>query len=183
MARLKRGYAERQGRTLSPGEAEAALAWMEATRDVRVAREAAVRMMGARGRLRCVWSDRPLTTATLDIDHCPPWSAWACGDLWNLLPTHRITNQREKRDLLPSAATLAGARAGIIDWWNGAWRSEPALAERFIREVSATLPVLAGTSNEIVFNGLAWRRLRLRQDQQLAEWTVKQVSEAPTMRA
>lgn len=67
-------------------------------------------------RLRCVWSDRPLTPSTLDVDHCLPWSAWACGDLWNLLPAHRVVNQREKRDLLPSAAALHSSRDAIITW-------------------------------------------------------------------
>jgi tripartite-type tricarboxylate transporter receptor subunit TctC len=35
----------------------------------------------------------------LDIDHCLPWSAWPCGDLWNLLPASPRVNQHLKRDL------------------------------------------------------------------------------------
>lgn len=172
-ARLTRGYAERQGRTLLPGEVEVALAWTEPTRDVRVAREAALGRMAAGERLRCVWTGRPLAPATLDIDHCLPWSAWPCGDLWNLLPAHRTTNQREKRDLLPSAATMLAARGAVVGWWEDAWRSDQALSARFVREVSAALPVFGDPTTDAAFDAMAWRRLRLQQDQQLSEWTAK----------
>jgi len=171
-ARLTRGYAERQGRTLLPGEIEAALAWSEPTRDVRVAREAALGRISTGERLRCVWSGQPLTPATLDIDHCLPWSAWPCGDVWNLLPAHRIVNQREKRDLLPSAATMSSARQAVIGWWEDAWRNDPALDARFVREAGAALPISGDLSTEAAFDALTWRRRRLQQDQQLVEWTV-----------
>ena len=169
-ARLTRGYAERQGSPLAPGDVEAALAWVEPVRDVRLAREAALARLSSRGRLRCVWSDRPLTASTLDVDHCLPWSAWPCGDLWNLLPAHRTVNQRDKRDRLPSAAALASSRDAIVAWWDDAWRADAALDARFGREVGAALPVPSGCASEIAFEGLAWRRLRLQQDQRLPEW-------------
>lgn len=168
--RITRAYAERGGRVLGHGEVEAALTWAEPTRDVRVAREAALKRMAAGERLRCVWSDRPLSAETLDIDHCLPWSAWPCGDLWNLLPAHRTTNQRQKRDLLPSAGTLASARDAIIAWWEEAWRRDAALGARFAREVSAALPVDGAAPSADVFSALEWRRLRLRQHQQIVEW-------------
>lgn len=176
-ARLMRIYAERQGRHLTPGVAEAALAWVEPVRDVRTARDAALRFLHEERRLRCIWSDRPLTSATLDIDHCLPWSAWPCGDLWNLLPTHRITNQREKRDLLPSAAAMAAARPAILGWWEEAWQNDALLRERFGQEAGSALPGLSTSSTEAVYEGLAWRRLRLRQDHQLVEWTGKRFSQ------
>lgn len=166
-ARLVRGYAERQGRDLAPGEVEAALAWTEPTRDVRVAREVALARVGD---LRCVWSGRRLDATSLDIDHCLPWSAWPCGDLWNLLPAHRLVNQREKRDLLPSAARLLDAREAIEGWWDAAWRSDERLGARFVGEAVAALPSADGSTNGLLFDGLAWRRLRLQQDQQLREW-------------
>jgi hypothetical protein len=106
----------------------------------------------------------------LDIDHLFPWSAWACGDLWNLLPTHRITNQREKRDRLPSAPGLTSARGAILGWWDEAWRSAPALEARFGREASATLGV-GGSHGGSVYDALEWRHLRLPHDQQMAEWS------------
>ena len=169
-ARMVRGYAERQGRTLAAGEVEAALAWVEPTRDVRVAREVALARIATGEPVRCVWSGRMLTQATLDVDHCLPWSAWACGDLWNLMPAHRTVNQQQKRDLLPSAAALAMSRGAIVDWWEGAWCQDAALRARFGREVVATLPVRADSPSDQVFEGLSWRRLRLQQDQRLVEW-------------
>jgi len=172
-SRIVRGYAERRGGAPAPGEIEGALAWIEPVRDVRIAREAALAQMAAGRPLRCVWSDRPLTPATLDVDHCLPWSAWPCGDLWNLMPAHRVVNQHQKRDRLPSAGTLAAARGVVVAWWDDAWRGGEALGARFAREVDAALPVAGTAASEEVFAALEWRRLRLRQDQQLAEWTAR----------
>lgn len=120
--------------------------------------------------VRCIWSGDRLDPARLDIDHCLPWSAWPCGDLWNLLPAAPRVNQHLKRDRLPSAAALAGARASIIAWWDDAWLADPALRVRFRREASASLPLGSGGSMEDVFAALEWRRLRLREDQQVQEW-------------
>jgi HNH endonuclease len=106
----------------------------------------------------------------VDIDHCLPWSAWPCGDLWNLLPASPRVNRHLKRDRLPSASALAGARENIIAWWENAWLSDPALRDRFDRETVATLPVTSGATADDVFAGVEWRRLRLRQDQQVQEW-------------
>jgi hypothetical protein len=106
----------------------------------------------------------------LDIDHCLPWSAWPRGDLWNLLPASPRVNQHLKRDRLPSASALAGARESIIAWWENAWLPDPALRARFERETAAALPVTTGASTDDVFAGVEWRRLRLRLDQQVQEW-------------
>lgn len=170
-ARLTRTYAERSGQTLAIGEVEAALAWADPARDVRMARDAALMRMGAGERLHCVWSDRRLSPDSFDIDHCLPWSAWPCSDLWNLLPAHRTVNQRQKRDLLPSSTALAGARTAIIAWWDDAWRAAPVVRARFEREVGAALPVLGDAGSADIFAALEWRRLKLRQDQQVAEWS------------
>jgi hypothetical protein len=79
-------------------------------------------------------------------------------------------NQHLKRDPLPSAAALAGARESITGRWQEAWLPDPALRTRFERETVAALPVGTGASAEDVFAALEWRRLRLRQDQQVQEW-------------
>jgi hypothetical protein len=79
-------------------------------------------------------------------------------------------NQQLKRDRLPSASVLAGARESIVGWWPGAWLRDPALRTRFEREALAALPVGTGASTEDVFAALEGRRLRLRQDQQVQEW-------------
>jgi SAM-dependent methyltransferase len=170
-ARLVRGYGERMGRTVVPGEVEQALAWLDPVRDTRIARNVAQHLLDAGVPVRCVWSGTRLGAEALDIDHCLPWSAWPCGDLWNLLPASRRVNQRLKRDRLPSAAALAAAQEAVVDWWAVAWRADPLLSRRFDREAAAALPVQAGASFNDVFAALEWRRLRLRQDQQVEEWT------------
>jgi protein-L-isoaspartate O-methyltransferase len=169
-ARLVRAYGDRMGRPTASGEIEDALAWLDPARDTELARTVAMRVLDRGQQLSCVWSGESLGQRVLDIDHCLPWSAWPCGDLWNLLPTSRRVNQHQKRDRLPSAAVLAGARESIIGWWEQAWMTDAAMRDRFEREVAAALPVGSNTSMEDVFAALEWRRLRLRQDQQVQEW-------------
>jgi hypothetical protein len=158
------------GRVVALGEVELALAWLDAVRDTRIARDAAQRLIDTGVPVRCVWSGARLRVEALDIDHCLSWSAWPCGDLWNLLPASRRVNQQLKRDRLPSARALAAAQEAVLDWWETAWRANPALATRFDREAAAALPVQVGAPFEDVFAALEWRRLRLRQDQQVEEW-------------
>jgi hypothetical protein len=90
-------------------------------------------------------------------------------------------NQHLKRDRLPSASALAGARQSIIAVWEEAWLQDQALQIRFQRETAAALPVNPGASIEDVFAALEWRRLRLRQDQQVPEWTGARAIEAPAL--
>jgi HNH endonuclease len=113
-ARMMRGYGERMGRTVSPGSAEQALIWLEPSRDTALAQQVARNMLDTGRPVRCVWSGVRLGPGALDIDHCLPWSAWPCGDLWNLLPASPRVNQHLKRDRLPSAAALAAAREAVI---------------------------------------------------------------------
>jgi hypothetical protein len=158
------------GRPVIAGEIEAALNWLDPARDTGLARDTAKRLLAAGHPVSCVWTGALLSDGALDIDHCLPWSAWPCGDLWNLLPTTPRVNQHLKRDRLPSAKVLAGARQSIISWWDIAWRNDRGFAGRFDRESSAALPVPLGASSDDVFAGLEWRRLRLKQDQQVPEW-------------
>ena len=85
-----------------------------------------------------------------------------------------------KRDRLPSASALAGARERIIAWWQDAWLNDSALRTRFERETMAALPVGSVASTDDVFAALEWRRLRLRQDQQVQEWAGARSPGAPT---
>ena len=84
----------------------AAMAWADPERDVALPRQIAARLLASGGRLFCVWSGRRLDAAWLDIDHCLPWSAWPCSDLWNLLPADRSVNQHQKRDRLAASMTV-----------------------------------------------------------------------------
>lgn len=98
-----------------------------------------------------------------------------CGDLWNLMPSDGRINRHQKRDRLPSQAALVGARPRIVAWWQKAWLENPALGARFLREVPAALPVDVVAEMEKlldpgdIFATFEWRRLRLRQDQQVLE--------------
>ena len=190
--RMMNDYATGQARKLEEAEIARGMAWSEPGRAVDVSRACAVRLLD-QGRLRCVWSGDPLTRASLDIDHCFPWSAWPCGDLWNLLPASRNVNQRQKRDKLPADRALRQAKKRIVDWWDiGYVRTDNRLlTEQFALEASATLPTLdlpAGNPDgmltearlhhlledvfflEDVFSAVSLQRLRLSNDQQIPEW-------------
>jgi SAM-dependent methyltransferase len=118
-SRLTNGYAARQGRTISEDKIATAMTWSEPNRDVRIAREQAVRLLES-DKLYCVWSGHVLSVETLDVDHCFPWAAWPCDDLWNLLPAHRNVNQNQKRDKLPGVELLRSAQDQIQSWWTKA---------------------------------------------------------------
>jgi len=171
-ARLSLGYARRAGRDIRLEEVLEALRWSEPERDAKPVRELALRRLVAGAPVHCVWTGQALTRETLDIDHCLPWSACVCNDLWNLLPSSRRVNQKSKRGRLVAAPVLAAARPAILDWWRDAYLAEPRLAVRFAEEARASLP-LAGPdppSPDNVFAALEFRRLRLAQQTHLPEW-------------
>ncbi len=170
-ARLIQNFGLRMGRAVAPGEAEAALQWLDPARDTALARDVVKRLITLGEPVRCVWTDALLRRNNVDIDHCLPWTAWPCGDLWNLVPASPAVNRNSKRDRLPSAAALAAAREGLQVWWRQAWERDDALCGRFWREVDAALPTQASRDLDDVFAALEWRRLRLRQDQQVQEWS------------
>ena len=170
-ARLIQNFGMRMGRDVAPGEAELALRWSDPARDTALARSVALWMIGRGESINCVWTGERLQPNRLDIDHCFPWTAWPCGDLWNLYPAHSSVNRNAKRDRLPSASAMAAARERMEAWWCQAWASDEALCSRFWQEVGAALPAQGGRNFDEVFSGIEWRRLRLRQDQQVQEWT------------
>ena len=171
---LIRTYAERQGRQFDEQGLAQAMTWLEPERDVRLAREAADRLLAA-GPLQCVWTGRPLSPGSLDIDHCFPWAIWPCGDLWNLMPALRRVNQREKRHLLPGDRILRQAEERILAWWNDAYRNAPdrLLGDRFAVEAATSLPGVSSGSDRLddYYAGLALQRVRLKHNQQAPEWT------------
>ena len=177
--RLMREYARGQDRPLSEEKIAIAMRWSDPARDVSRAREIALSVLEA-GDLRCSWTDRPLSRNTLDIDHMFPWTAWPCGDLWNLLPAHREVNQRLKRDRLPSATTLFRAEGRIVGWWERAYlgRAESDLPEQFVQEARASLPAFSTDAADDIFASVSLQRIRLRHDQQVPEWEGKAVSVA-----
>ena len=169
-------YAQKQGRFIQESELATAMTWSDPARGVSVPRERAEKLLATR-KLHCVWSGKRLSPASLDIDHCFPWAVWPCGDLWNLLPAHRRVNQHQKRDRLPSDLLMRAAQERIIDWWTAAYREQPdrPLAERFALEASVSLPGVARADSDLdsYYSALNLQRLRLRQTQQVPEWTPK----------
>ena len=169
-SRLTRAYADRMGLVIGPGAVEAALAWVEPERTTSFGRDLVRKLIDRGDDVRCVWTAERLRNRSYDVDHCLPWSVWPCGDLWNLMPAQPRVNRHDKRDRLPSAAAMASAKEGIINWWELAYFGDEALRPRFMREAAAALPLGDG-SVDAVYDALDWRRLRLRQDQQVPEWT------------
>ncbi len=171
--RLMHVYAERQDRQLDDRDIVRALQWSEPERDTRTARDRALTLLDDQ-QLYCVWTGKRLNARNLDIDHCFPWYAWPCEDLWNLLPAHREVNQHQKRGRLPGDRLFSQAREIIEDWWRAAYANTavPALEQRFTTEARATLPGLSDTeaTTDAVFDAAAFQRWRLKHDQQIPEW-------------
>lgn len=175
-ARLMQGYAAAQGRRLEAGTIAAAMTWSDPDRDVALPRARALGLLKEGHAVHCVWSGKRLTAERLDVDHCLPWSAWPCGDLWNLLPADRRVNQQSKRDRLPSADALRAARDAIAAWWQAAYLrpGDTVLPGRFAAEARASLPGLdAGDAccPDEVQAAMALQRVRLRQNQGVPEWS------------
>lgn len=95
------------------------------------------RMYEEHQNLTCVWSDKKITLATMDVDHALPFSLWRNNDLWNLLPAARKVNN-EKRDKIPTPEFLRSRKDAIIDVWRFANAVEPRV---FQFEVGRTLGV------------------------------------------
>jgi SAM-dependent methyltransferase len=171
--RLTQSYAAAARRPVSTDTVLAALRWIEPERDTGFVRDLARRRLADGQPITCVWSGQKLTAGALDIDHCLPWSAWPCGDLWNLLPAAPAVNRHGKRERIVAAPALARARPLILAWWQAAYLGEDtAVRTRFIAEAQSTLPMRrrAEPDLEELFQALDFRRLRLRQDTQVAEW-------------
>ncbi|AGP86605.1 type 11 methyltransferase [Alteromonas mediterranea U7] len=119
--------------------------------------------------IQCVWSAKKLNKS-YDIDHSLPFARWPNNDLWNLLPTDSIINN-QKSDKLPTESKLLNAKSRISEWWKEAWLDFQ--TERFFAEANIALPGLNSSNNSVddLFEALVIQRGRLRDMQQLQEWT------------
>ena len=144
--------------------------WQDPDPDVADARRRAEALKEGRA-LYCVWTGKRIGHA-FDVDHCLPWSAWRCGDLWNLLPAHPGTNRNSKGDKLPSAEALTACADRIQTWWDAAYRTDDGMRRRLELEASASLPAIDTATPDLqtVFDGLKARRAALMAQHQLAEW-------------
>ncbi|MDE0659246.1 MAG: methyltransferase domain-containing protein [Gammaproteobacteria bacterium] len=170
--RLSLRYGNTQSRMIDEGSLRTTMGWVEPNRDVDDVRRRAFDMLDANQTVYCVWTGKALRRNSLDIDHCFPWSAWPCGDLWNLMPSSRVVNQHQKRDLLPNDDTLRKAKDRVVEWWDTGYRAKARLRDRFRIEATARLPAIGSVSDlEDVFVALELQRLRLSNDQQIPEWS------------
>ena len=172
---LMKLYAIRQDRKqqVNDSRLEKAMRWAEQTRDVSLARRQALELLENQP-LYCVWSGKKLTGNNLDIDHCLPWAAWPCGDLWNLMPAHRSVNQHQKKDRLPGASLLRTVQDRVMGWWERAYdRHQSSMQDRFWLEADASLPGMLLTGQHTlddVFEAVCVQRMKLKHDQQVPEW-------------
>ncbi len=177
--RLMQGYLDRMGIERNPRDMLEAMKWSEPRRDVSTVKDIAQRFL-EHNPLFCVWSGKKLTRETIDIDHCFPWAAWPCDDLWNLFPTNVRVN-RNKSDKLPSSKAIFDAGDRIMEWWRSAFStSESApIRKRFYIEAQGTLvldPDRIQVSEDVgfplerIFDALSFKRLSLKTDQGIEEW-------------
>ena len=152
-----------------------ALRWLVPDHDTSFVRQLAEDLRKGNSGLFCVWTGRRLSRS-YDIDHCFPFAAWPCNDLWNLLPSYPATNRR-KGDQLPTRHALREAEPRILDWWDRAYGREPSITRRFIDESQSALPMAVSESGtvtlESVFEGVTFQQMVLSRDQQLSEWQPK----------
>ena len=149
-----------------------ALNWLERDHDTADVRDRVDQLRADGSPLYCVWTGSTLKSK-IHIDHCFPFAAWPCNDLWNLMPSRPQTNL-QKGDRLPAAQALEQARPRIQDWWDLAYLRNPSYAERFSEESRSALPMAVSDEGAIttdsIFEGLMIQQLVLKRDQQLAEW-------------
>lgn len=161
--------------TASPGAYRDALFWPNVERSTREVRELAARLKESGERLYCVWSGDRLSSR-YEIDHCFPFKHWPNNHLWNLLPTTRPVNSK-KSDRLPSAEQLEAAAERIQNWWHRAYIKTD-YESQFFEETNAALPLSLTTSPphadnlDDILTGVRRQRVRLRTDQQIAEWSI-----------
>lgn len=199
-ARLINGYAKRQQRAVSLDQINRALKWIDPLRDTTETRRTISVLLDSGKPIYCAWTgDRLRDLSMIEIDHCFPFSAWPCDDLWNLLPTSRRANQM-KRDRLVTAELLVRSESRIQSWWTTAYldAGKPLQAMQFNEEARSSLPIerqaseqliarsctsenemsraffssdLAHVANTgVIFEAMRYHRTRLYQDQRLPEW-------------
>lgn len=169
--KLIKRYAHHQERHIDNAVLAAAMTWDEPRRDVNLARTRALSIMEIEP-LFCIWSERRLTPNNLDIDHCLPWTAWPCGDLWNLMPTHRRVNQHQKRNKLPADRLFCQVQERLMEWWASAFtKNSTIISERFWLEAKSSLPSVPTQGDlDDVFDAVRIQGKRLKHDQQVPEW-------------
>ena len=165
---------ERYDGTASPGTYREALAWPNVEHSTQAVRHLATQLQESGEPLYCVWSGTRLNRE-YEIDHCFPFAHWPNNHLWNLLPTTSHLNAK-KGDRLPSAEQLEAAADRIRDWWHRAYENTE-YASQFFEEADAALPLSFPQTRKLddLLTGVRRQRVRLRTDQQIAEWSADHI--------
>ena len=175
---LMQQYAQTHGKNPGMNELMQHLRWLDPERDTSLVRSIVTKLAAGGSEVYCVWSGKRLKVDRYDVDHCFPFSAWPCNDLWNLLPVNREINNN-KKDKLVTTRTLNAAWDRIETWWNEAYFAAAAetYASRFRREAFASLPLVDADVNESfydnMFDAMQLKRAGLKQNQNLTEWDVQ----------
>jgi hypothetical protein len=171
-----RRFGRSTGHEIDGDEARRRLRWIDPERDTQTVRRLCENIQVKGRPIFCIWTDRKINFSELQVDHCFPFSAWPCDDLWNLFPTSRQANAA-KRDRLVSAELLERRRDRIVEWWHEAFllSDDAMMRRRFRIEARTSLPL--GEADEDaeldpthVLEGMGLVRLRLARDQQIPEW-------------
>ena len=138
----------------------------DAERETLEAREAYLRVPD----LRCVWTDRRLSKATLAVDHMIPFAVWPRNDLWNLLPAQKAVN-RQKSDRIVRESFLESRRDALVGCWETLHAAHP---EQFLAEVRLALaPTVSdqgGLWKDAAWAGLLEQRQVVQGLRGLATW-------------
>ena len=171
---VMRGYKQSKA-VVTQDQYLASLKWLDPEHDTTLVRKIGVNLLAEGHRLQCVWTGNYILSS-FDVDHCMPYAAWPCNDLWNLLPSLPKVN-RSKGDRLPAPETLEKAKLRILEWWSNAYLGESDLEIRFKDEARSALPVVEPVKGEVsqenlenFFQGVMFQQMVLKRDQQLTEW-------------
>ena len=171
---VMRGYKQSKA-VVTQDQYLASLKWLDPGHDTTLVRKLGENLRADGHRIYCVWTGN-FIRKNFDVDHCMPYAAWPCNDLWNLLPSLPRVN-RSKGNCLPAPEALEQAKPRILEWWSSAYLGEPDLARRFEDEARSALPVVASVKGieppenlENFFQGVMFQQMVLKRDQQLTEW-------------
>ncbi len=174
---LMKSYGEAQGQSFGRDKLMELLVWLDPERDTTLVRALMAQVNASGVPVYCVWSGRKLKVERFDVDHCFPFAAWPCNDLWNLLPATKEANN-SKSDKLVTLRTLNSSRERIAEWWHHAYFNSAGVSytERFSREAQASLPLIdlnlvdAVSLFDNIFEAMYLKRAGLKQNQNLVDW-------------
>jgi hypothetical protein len=168
---LMAGYDAKAENKRTLDEYHIALSWLDKEHNTWEIRGIVDKLQAKGKPLYCVWTGKRLTSK-YEIDHCFPFAHWPNNDLWNLMPVNKRAN-RNKWDKIPSAQLMSEAKERIVEWWDEAYGPNVYL-DRFVSEAEASLPIVKNlkVDNYLdrIFMGVQNQRIRLKTDQQIAEW-------------